>query len=83
MDDPATLPETVTAEMTLWAFCRCCGHASLFDPQFLRGKVKDGDERLSAMAAQFKCSRCNRADVRLIPTPRTMVSFEKMGTARP
>lgn len=83
MADPATLDETCKAEMTLWAFCRACGHASLFDPQYLRPKAKSGDDRLESIAAQFKCSMCKRGDVRLIPTPRTMVSFEKMGTVRP
>ena len=49
---------------------------------FLTAKAKGDDDALTMLAHLFRCSRCKRKGVKLIPTPRTMVSFEKMGLSR-
>ena len=73
------LAEVSAADMMLWAFCLYCSHAQLVDPRFLFAKVKDGDDSLVTLAQLFKCGNCKRKGVKLIPTPRTMVSFDRMG----
>jgi transposase-like protein len=82
MRGPDTIDATCKADMTLWAFCLYCAHAALFDPHHLRSKVKGGDDRLETVAARFKCNLCKRRSVLLVPTPRTMISFDKMGLGR-
>ena len=79
---PTKLRDVIAAGMTIWAFCLYCAHASLFDPAHLRLRLKDGDDELSAVAQRLRCSQCRRKGVKLIPTPRTMVSFDRMGLSR-
>ena len=80
--EPDTLRAVLDAEMTLWVFCLSCSHAGLVDPRFLLEKVKDGNDSLATLANSFRCTHCSRNDIRLIPTNRTMVSFDKMGLQR-
>ena len=72
----------IAADMTIWAFCVYCSHASLIDPLHLSAKAKGRDDALTTLAEVFRCGRCKRKGVKLIPTPRTMISFDKMGLAR-
>jgi hypothetical protein len=81
-NEPTKLREVIAAEMTIWAFCVYCAHASLIDPRSLRGKLKAGFDRLETIAERFRRTRCKRKGVKLIPTPRTMISFDKMGLGR-
>jgi hypothetical protein len=47
-----------------------------------RPKKLAGEDALDQVARRFKCGMCGRKGVKLIPTPRTMTSFEKMGLGR-
>jgi hypothetical protein len=82
-NEPTKLREVIAADLTIWAFCVYCSHASLFDPLHLRVKIKGSDEdALGVIAERFRCTSCKRKGVKLIPTPRTMVSFDKTGLSR-
>lgn len=74
--------EVIAADMTIWVFCLYCSHASLMDPMHLAVKARDKDDALATLAELFRCGRCKRKGVRLIPTPRTMISFDNMGLSR-
>lgn len=77
------LSGVIAADMTIWVFCVYCSHASLFDPAYLRVKIKGSDEdALAVIAERFRCGNCKSKGVKLIPTPRTMVLFDKMGLSR-
>jgi len=82
--EPTKLREVIAADMTIWVFCIYYSHASLFDPGHLRVKIKgsNDDNGLAVIAERFRCTSCKRKGVKLIPTPRTMVSFQKMGLGR-
>lgn len=73
MLNPTTIREVAKLEMTLWAVCLYCGHARLKDPNALSGR---GDA-LDAVALHMNCHRCNRGLIKLVPTPRTMVTFDR------
>lgn len=77
MQVPTSLHETAAAEMTLWALCLYCGrNLGLQNPHELHPRVRDGNDALEAVASTFDC--CRPGGVRLVPTPRTMVSFDRM-----
>lgn len=79
MNEPQTLGDAQNAEMTIWVFCLYCGGAHLMAPHALRSKVIDGDDRLVAVAeAMEACFRCKRHGTKLIPTPRTTITFDKI-----
>lgn len=66
-----------TAGASIWAFCVWCGHAQLFDGMWLTAQAKNKTAPLVEIETRLKCSKCQRHGVRLIPTPRTMMSFDK------
>ena len=74
LDSAAAL---ATAGASIWAFCVWCGHSQLFDAAWLTTQAKNRTAPLVEIEARLKCGRCERHGVRLIPTPRTMVSFDK------
>jgi hypothetical protein len=80
--EPELLRDVIAADMTIWVFCLFCSHAQLVHPRFLHGKTKGEDDSLTMLAHLFRCGNCKRKGVKLIPTPRTMISFDKMGLAR-
>jgi hypothetical protein len=49
-DEPTKLREVIAADLTIWAFCVYCSHASLIDPAHLRVKIKGGDDTLPVVA---------------------------------
>jgi hypothetical protein len=65
-------------ENTIWAFCVWCSHSQLFDMTWLIAQAKDRTAPLSEIETRLKCMKCERHGVRLIPTPRTMVNFDRL-----
>ena len=74
---PRRLSEVNKAGMALWAFCRECAHASLFDPAHLGARIRRKADVLEDVARHMKCDRCNSKNCVLIPTTRSMVSFTR------
>lgn len=78
MEDPVTLADVKRLDLTLWAFCLMCGRSHLLDPHQMPKGANVAADRLDEIAKKFKCHNCGSQFSRLIPTPRTMVSFTKM-----
>jgi hypothetical protein len=67
---------------TVWVFCVWCGHATITEPSFLMAQVKNAPDLIDALEKRLTCSSCHRAGVRIIPTDRQIVSFDRMGSNR-
>lgn len=65
----------------IWIFCPWCSHSRLTEPRWLTAQVKDAPDQLEALEERLRCGQCKRMGVRLIPTDRTMVDFERMGAS--
>jgi len=73
-----SLTDASAAGSSIWIFCVWCGRVQLVEPRWLLSHVKDAPNQLDELERRLCCSSCKRRGVRLIPTPRTMVSFERM-----
>jgi hypothetical protein len=62
--------------------CVWCGRSTITEPSFLMAQVKNAPDLIDALEKQLTCSSCQRAGVRIIPTDRQIVSFDRMGTNR-
>lgn len=69
-------------DLKTWVFCVWCGYAHLTEPRWLVAQVKDPPNLLDELERRLRCSKCGNFGVRIIPTDRTMVSFDRMGTCR-
>jgi hypothetical protein len=68
----------------LWVLCTWCGHTHLMEPLALRGSVEGKPDALDELEQRLLCSKCGRRGCKIIPTDRTTISFDRMGTsARP
>ena len=66
------------ADLAIWVFCVWCGHAQLAEGRWLVAQVKDPPNLLDELERRLRCYSCHRHGVRLIPTDRTLASFERM-----
>jgi hypothetical protein len=72
------LQAAASSGLTIWVFCVWCGHAMLTEPFFLAAMVKDLPSILEELERRLRCQKCRRHGVKLIPTDRTLVSFDRM-----
>lgn len=80
--EAASLRDASQRDLAIWVFCVWCGHAHITEPHYLAGLVKEPPNMLDELERRLTCHTCNRKGVKLIPTDRTTVSFERMGGAR-
>jgi len=76
-----TISECDAARFVVWVFCVWCGNARMMEPRFLVAQIKDPPNLLEQLEKRLCCEKCRRHGVRLIPTDRTSVSFDRMGGA--
>jgi len=72
-----TLQEAARERFSIWVFCPWCGHSHLADAQWLTNQVKDPPNMLDELEKRLRCGSCRRWGAKLIPTDRTMVSFDR------
>lgn len=74
-----SIQECAKDGFALWIFCVWCGHASITDAAGLMGKVKQREGMLEELEERLRCAMCRRSGIKLIPTDRTTVSYDRMG----
>jgi hypothetical protein len=77
-----TIIECDRAGFAIWLFCPWCGHSRLAETRWLVAQVKDPPNMLDELEKRLTCDKCRRRGVRLIPTDRTMASFDRMGASQ-
>jgi hypothetical protein len=70
--------------MASWVLCTWCGRTALMEPRALQASVEGKPDALDELERRLRCNGCKRLGCKIIPTDRTMVSFDRMGcSARP
>lgn len=77
-----SIQECARDGFALWVFCVWCGHAQVTDAAELMGRLKRDDGMLEELEERLRCQACRRQGVKLIPTDRTTVSFDRMAGQR-
>ena len=78
----ASLRDAFRDGFCIWVLCTWCGHTRLTEPGFLAALVKDPPNALDELEQRLTCEGCKRLGVRLIPSDRTMVSWDRMSASR-
>ncbi len=73
-----SIQECARDGFTLWVFCVWCGRSHITDASDLMRKLKRDDGMLEELEERLRCQSCGRQGVKLIPTDRTTVSFDRM-----
>lgn len=75
----STITECDRNGFMLWVFCVWCGNTRSMEACILVAQVKEPPNMIDELERRLRCEKCHRLGVRLLPTDRTSVSFDRMG----